>query len=94
MYQCVVVRRLRRQGAYKLGFEDWLFYVGLPFAAYVLLVVSPFAAPSHEREAAFAVGAAIVLMLFAGIHNSWDSISYHVFVTRNRPPSASEGSRD
>jgi len=91
VYQCVVAKRLRRQGAYKLGFEDWLFYVGLPFAAYLLLMASPFAAPSHEREAAFAVGAAVVLMLFAGIHNSWDSISYQVFVLRNRPPPASEG---
>jgi hypothetical protein len=94
VYQCVVVRRLRRQGAYQLGFEDWLFYVALPFAAYVLLVASPFVAPSQERDAAFAVGAATVLMLFAGIHNSWDSISYHVFVVRNQTPTASEGSRD
>jgi hypothetical protein len=32
-------------------------------------------------------------MLFAGIHNSWDSISYHVFVTRNREPAAGEQKR-
>ena len=93
VYQCVVVRRMRRQAAYKPGFEDWLFYVGLPFASYVLLVLSPFAAHAHEREAAFAVGAATLLMLFAGIHNSWDSISYHVFVVRNQPPAAGS-SRD
>jgi hypothetical protein len=86
IYQCVVVRRMRRQAAYKPGFEDWLFYTVLPFASYLLLMLSPFAAGTHERETAFAVGAAIVLMLFAGIHNSWDSISYHVFVIRNRPP--------
>jgi hypothetical protein len=86
VYQCVVVRRMRRQAAYKPEFEDWLFYVALPFVPYLLLMISPFAAPSHEREAVFAVGAATALMLFAGIHNSWDAISYHVFVTRNRPP--------
>ena len=94
VYQSVVVRRLRRQEAYKPGFEDWLFYVVLPFAAYLLLVLSPFAAPAHAREAAFAVGAATVLMLFAGIHNSWDSISYHVFVVRNQAPLASAGQDD
>jgi hypothetical protein len=77
---------MRKQAAYKLGFEDWLFYVVLPFVAYLLLALSPFAAPAHEREAVFAVGAAAVLMLFAGIHNSWDSIAYQVFVLRNRPP--------
>ena len=85
VYQSVVVRRLRRQEAYKPGFEDWLFYVVLPYSSYLLLVLSPFAALAHEREATYAVGAATVLMLFAGIHNSWDSISYHVFVVRNRP---------
>jgi hypothetical protein len=85
VYQCVVVRRLRRQAAYRPGFEDWLFYVVLPFAPYLLLMATPFVAQAHEREAAFAVGAAIVLILFAGIHNSWDSISYQVFVVRNRP---------
>ena len=83
VYQCVVVRRLRKQEAYRPGFEDWLFYVVLPFVAYLLLALSPFAAPAHEREAVFAVGAALVLMLFAGIHNSWDSITYQVFVMRN-----------
>jgi hypothetical protein len=31
-------------------------------------------------------------MLFAGIHNSWDTISYQVFVMRNRPPE--DGGRD
>jgi hypothetical protein len=90
VYQCVVVRRLRRQEAYRPGFEDWLFYVALPFVAYLLLVVSPFAAPTHEREAVFAVGAALVVMLFAGIHNSWDSITYQVFVVRNRPTEGRE----
>jgi len=93
LYQCVVLRRMRRQAAYKLGFEDWLFYVVLPFGAYLLLVLSTFAAPAHEREAVFAVGAATALMLFAGIHNSWDSISYHVFVIRNRPAADGERTR-
>ena len=90
VYQCVVVRRLRRQEAYRPGFEDWLFYVALPFVAYLLLALSPFAAHAHEREAVFAVGAALVVMLFAGIHNSWDSITYQVFVMRNRPTEGSE----
>jgi hypothetical protein len=92
VYQCVVLRRMRRQEAYRPGFEDWLFYVVLPFAPYLLLMLSPFAAPRHEREAVFAVGAATLLMLFAGIHNSWDAISYHVFVTRNKKPA--DGGRD
>jgi len=93
VYEGIVVRRLLKQAAYKLGLEDWLFYVVLPLVAYLTLVVSPFAVTAHEREAVFAVGAAAALILFAGIHNSWDSISYHVFVVRNRPPEAGEPRR-
>lgn len=48
--------------------------------AYVLLLVSAFAARWHDHEALFAVAAATLLQLFIGIHNSWDAVSYHVLV--------------
>jgi hypothetical protein len=32
--------------------------------------------------ALFGVGAAALLLLVAGIRNSWDSVTYHVFVQR------------
>ena len=80
IYMVIVIRRARRQTAYRADFEDWLFHVLLPFASNVLLALSALAAPSHEREALFAVGAATLLLLFIGIHNSWDTIVYQVFV--------------
>jgi len=66
-------------GAYKPVFEDWLFHVLLPFAAYTALAVAAFAAGSHLRTALFAIGAAALLLLFVGIHNAWDAVTYHVF---------------
>jgi hypothetical protein len=36
----------------------------------------------RTREALFGVGAATLLLLFIGIHNSWDSVAYHVFVVK------------
>ena len=81
-YIAIVVRRMRRQAAYKPQFEDWLFHVLLPIAAYAILIVSAIAAPSHTREALFGVGASALLLLFIGIHNAWDAVAYHVFVTR------------
>jgi hypothetical protein len=50
-YVVIVARRMRRQAVYKPEFEDWLFHVVLPLAAYATLALSPFAAPSREREA-------------------------------------------
>ena len=72
VYAVVVARRLRVQAVYQPVFEDWLFHVLLPFAAYV--------AHSHVRPALFVVGAATLLILFVGIHNAWDAVKYHVFV--------------
>jgi hypothetical protein len=59
---------------------DWLLHVALPLAIYALLVLSAVAAPAHAREALFGVGAATLLLLFIGIHNAWDGITYHVLV--------------
>jgi hypothetical protein len=83
IYSAVVIRWMRRQGAYKPVFEDWLFHVLLPLAAYTTLAVAAFAAGSHLRAALFAIGAAALLLLFVGIHNAWDAVTYHVF--ENKP---------
>jgi len=79
VYAAVVIRRMRRQVTYKPVFEDWLFHVLLPFVAYTMLAVSAFAAGSHLHEALFGIGAAALLLLFVGIHNAWDAVTYHVF---------------
>jgi len=80
VYVVVVARRMRVQSAYQPVFEDWLFHVALPFAAYAVLAISAYAAHSYARPALFLVGAAALLLLFVGIHNAWDAVMYHVFV--------------
>ena len=81
-YTAVVARRMRRQTAYRPVFEDWLFHILLPLAAYAMLAGSAFAARPYTRTTLFLVGAAALLLLFVGIHNAWDIIRYHVFVKR------------
>jgi hypothetical protein len=82
VYVAVVARRMRRQAIYKPVFEDWLFHLLLPFAAYATLAVTAFAAGSHLHEALFGIGAAALLLLFVGIHNAWDAVTYHVFINK------------
>ncbi len=67
---------------YEPEFEDWLFHVVLPVAAYAILALSALAALSHAREALFGIGAAALLFLFIGIHNAWDGVFYHVFLSK------------
>jgi hypothetical protein len=79
-YVVIVVRRMRRQTAYKPEFEDRLFHGLLPFASHATLFVSAVVARSNARGALFAVGASAMLLLFIGVHNAWDGITYHVFL--------------
>jgi hypothetical protein len=92
VYVVVVAWHLRTQTTYQAVFEDRLFHVLLPLAAYAMLVVSARAAYSHPRRALFLVGAAVLLLLFVGIHNAWDTVTYHVFV-KQREQQESERDR-
>ena len=44
IYVIIVIQRIRTQTEYKPVFEDWLFHVLVPFAAYLALTVSAFEA--------------------------------------------------
>ena len=83
VYTVIVVGRMRKQPVYKPQFEDWLFHAALPCAAYATLALSSLAVPFRTREALFGIATAALLLLFDGIHNAWDAISYHV-LTGNR----------
>ena len=90
VYAVVVARRMRLQTAYEAVFEDWAFHALLPLTAYGMLAVSACFAYWHARPALFAVGAASLLLLFIGIHNAWDTVTYHVFVRSREPGQAKE----
>ena len=83
VYETIVTRRVRAQNIYTPVFEDWLFHVLLPFAAYATLAISAYAAHTHLPEALFGAGAAALLLLFTGIHNAWDAVTYHVFFRKS-----------
>jgi hypothetical protein len=78
VYAVVVARRMRSQKVYRPVFEDWLFHVVLPLAAYALLALAGCIARSQGRASLFLVGGATLLLLFVGIHNAWDAVTYHV----------------
>jgi uncharacterized membrane protein YdcZ (DUF606 family) len=82
IYILLLVRRIRRQTAYRPDAEDWSFHILLPLLAYVLLTLTPLPSLAYERETLFGIGAGALLLLFAGIHNAWDAVCYQVFVMR------------
>ena len=83
VYTMVTAWRMRVQQAYKPVMEDWFFRVVLPTAGYVSLMVSAYLVRSLVRTALFAVASAALLLLFIGIHNAWDNVTYLVLVKKN-----------
>ena len=76
MYAAIVVIRTRRQDGYQPVLEDWLFHVVFPFLSYATLLGTGIAIQRHPVPALFPVGAASLLLLFVGIHNAWDTVTY------------------
>jgi hypothetical protein len=83
VYKIITIRLMRVQTAYKPVLEDWMFHAVLPFAAYATLAVSALVFRWNLHGTLFAVAAALML-LFVGIHNAWDGITYHIFVVKKR----------
>jgi len=90
VYAIIVARRLRAQVVYQPVLEDWLFHAVLPIAAYTMLAESAYAAWVRFYEPMFGVAAAALLLLFTGIHNAWDAVTYHVFVKKREHEQAKQ----
>ena len=75
-YVGVVIRRQRRTINYKPVLEDWIWHATLPLIAYTLLVAASLALVRHPMVSLFVVGGAALLLLFIGIHNAWDTVTF------------------
>jgi hypothetical protein len=84
VYELIVLRRMTTQTSYQPIFEDWVFHFVVPIAAYATLAISAPFAHAHARGASFAVAGAVLALLFSGIHNAWDAVTYHIFTVRPR----------
>jgi hypothetical protein len=92
LYAAIVIRRARRQTDYHPVFEDWLWHAALPVVAYGALLGAAMAMRKHAREALFFVAAATLLLIFIGIHNAWDTVTY--ITIQNLRRKAGSHSRD
>jgi len=76
VYAVMIVLRTRRQTGYTPVLEDWLWHCMLPLMAYSALVVAAIVLARHVSSSLFTVAAAVILLLFIGIHNAWDTVTY------------------
>ena len=88
-YVAIVIARMHNLPEYSAVLEDWTWHVVLPLIAYLTFLISAFSLARRPEPSLFGVGGATLLLLFIGIHNAWDTVTYLVLVadtTTKEPP--------
>ena len=78
-YMLIVLWLARNRLDYQPVLSDWLWYTVLPLLSYAALVVAAIVLPSQPVPALFVIAAVTMLLLFIGIHNAWDVVTYTTF---------------
>ncbi len=76
VYMVIVIRRAREQKGYAPVLEDWLWHCTFPFIAYVALLVAALLLRRDPRHCLLIIGTTALFLLFIGIHNAWDAVTY------------------
>ncbi len=80
IYLLFVLRRMRGISNSRLPLKDWLWYLAFPLAAYLVLTAAALALPARPGPALYVIAAALMTLLFLGIHNAWDLVSFFAVV--------------
>ena len=89
-----IMYRTSRLSVYRADPEDWTWYTILPFVSYVVILVAAIVLRSAPVQALFGFAAAVVLLIFIGIHNAWDIVTYIASGRADEPPSAERSLED
>ena len=84
VYAAVILRIVRRQTIYTPVLEDWVWHFTLPPIAYAILLVAALILQSNPTVSLFVVAGTVLLLLFVGIHNAWDSATFIALNLRER----------
>ena len=73
IYTGVIASNMRRFARnYVPVLEDWIWHVILPAVVYCVLLAMALLLWREPRESMYGIASALLLLLFVGIHNSWD----------------------
>lgn len=76
IYALLVVRHARRQTGYTPDKADLLWYIASPVVLYSAWFVSAIFLAREHTSALFAIAVVALSLLFLGIRNSWDTVTY------------------
>jgi len=84
VYTSIVIRRARRTTVYQPVLEDWIWHACLPMVSYLVILISAAILPRYQTVSLFGIGSAALLLLFIGIHNAWDTVTYVTIGSLNK----------
>jgi hypothetical protein len=70
------MHRTRRLTRYTADLEDWAWYTIVPFVAYGAIFGGAIALAAAPVHALFILAGGVVLLIFIGIRNAWDIVTY------------------
>jgi hypothetical protein len=76
LYLVLVMRQMRRVPDYRAPLKDWLWYMALPLIGYVVVTGAAIELPAYSALALYLISGAMVGLLFLGIHNAWDLVTF------------------
>lgn len=85
-YLVRIMYRTKRLTAYDPDMEDWAWYSILPFVAYAVILVGAVLLPLVAAQALFVLAFGAALLVFIGIHNAWDIVTYIALGSVDKPP--------
>jgi hypothetical protein len=88
VYVLRLMYRTRRLTMYSADFEDWAWYTILPLLAYGAILAGAIVLPANPVVALFVLAAGVVLLIFIGIRNAWDIVTFIAIGSPDKPPSS------
>jgi hypothetical protein len=71
-----VFRTREQPAAYAPDLEDLTWYTILPFIVYVIFLAGAITMAFHPALGLFVLAAAVVFLIFIGIRNAWDTVTF------------------
>jgi hypothetical protein len=86
VYLVRIMHRTTQLSSYVPDAEDWAWYNILPLAAYGVVLAAAIAFFTVPVQALFAFAGSVMLLIFIGIHNAWDIVTYLAVGGFDDPP--------
>ena len=90
VYILNALRHALRQSHYTPDFGDWCWYAAIPLASYMALLVIGLALGSHTEELLFLIAGIALALLYTGIHNAWDTVTYIIVMRKSSKTARNE----